>query len=107
MRLQNLPRPGAKRSNFTLVALTNTGALWGYAADVNGVPAPTLVATTVPWGRSAPITADAVLRQPGDEAELPAGGNKPPGFWSGGVSRGSGDTIAQCATDALRNTDSL
>jgi len=81
----HLPAPGDDRSNFTLVALTNTGSLWGYVAGVNGVPAPTLVATQVPWGRDTLINAEAVLKQPNGGADLSPGG-APAGFWSGGVS---------------------
>ena len=86
---QHRPRSGPKRSSFTLVSLVNTGALWAWAAEMNGVPSPTLLASVVPWGQPAPIYSDAMLRQPGGGADLAPGGASPVGFWSGGVSHGS------------------
>jgi len=80
------PRASSKRSGFTLVALANTGALWGYAAELNGVPSPSLVATAAAWGQAAPIYPEARLKQPGGGADLSAGGVSPAGFWTGGVS---------------------
>jgi hypothetical protein len=89
-RLQHLPVAGAPRDSFTLAALVNTGSLWGYVAGVNGVPAPTLVAAQVPWGRAAPLGPRTALRQPGGAPDLAPGGAAPLGFWSGGVSAGRG-----------------
>ncbi|KAI8467406.1 MAG: hypothetical protein J3K34DRAFT_481358 [Monoraphidium minutum] len=100
---RHLPRPGAKRDTFTLAAITNTGALWGYVAGLNGVPAPTLVATTVPWGREAPIFADAVLRQPGGAPDLQAGGTTPRGFWSGGAALSRGKILVAARGDVSEN----
>jgi hypothetical protein len=87
---QQVPPPGQPRESFTLVALLNTGALWGYAGGLNGVPSPELLAVTVPWERPAPRPA---LRQPAGGGELAAGG--PAGFWSGGVSGWRGGAAAK------------
>lgn len=97
---QHLPAPGAARASFTLLALTNTGSLWGYAAGLNGVPPPALVGTTVAWGRPAPLLPGAALRQPGGGADLAAGGGAPEGFWTGGVSIW-GLRAGNCAACAL------
>ncbi|KAI8466856.1 MAG: hypothetical protein J3K34DRAFT_49055 [Monoraphidium minutum] len=97
------PRSGAKRSSFTLAALINTGALWGFAAEINGVPSPTLLAAVLPWGQPAPIYSDAMLRQPAGGADLDAGGTSPVGFWVGGAALAHGKLMLTTRADATED----
>ncbi|GBF97544.1 hypothetical protein Rsub_10145 [Raphidocelis subcapitata] len=95
---EHVPPPGQPRDSFTVVALLNTGALWGYAGGLNGVPTPALLAAPVPWGRPAPLLAGAALSQPGGGGELAAGG--PAGFWSGGAALSQGALLLSARADA-------
>lgn len=69
------------------MALANTGALWGYAAGVNGVPPPTLLAASVPWG-----AATAAAPEPAAVATVAASGSggSAGGGGNGGSGRGGG-----------------
>jgi hypothetical protein len=96
-----VPRPpqpvvprGQPRRSFLLVAVVNTGAMWGFAADAAGAAdtvSPYLVAAAVDRGADAPAPADgAELRQPEGAPALEMA-RLPAGFWPGRVSaRGGG-----------------
>jgi hypothetical protein len=56
-----------------------------YAGTHAESPSPFLVATIVPRGRDAPISAAVQLLQPDGGSPLHAGGTHPAGFWSGTV----------------------
>lgn len=81
------PDSQVPRSSFTLVAITNTGALWQYAGTQDTSPTPFLVATLVDRGGAMPLSSNVMLPQPEGGSGLHAGGTTPPGFWSGSVRR--------------------